>query len=71
MVTQNKTINRLLSLVLCLCMVLTLLPMLPMEAEAATPQYLYLVPNSNGRRPMHALRPISLTTAPVRTHGLV
>ena len=46
MTTRSKTIHRLLSLVLCLCMVLTLLPMIPMEAEAASP-YLYLQPNSN------------------------
>ena len=47
MITRSKTIHRLLSLVLCLCMVLTLLPMIPMEAEAASqPEYLYLKLNS-------------------------
>ena len=47
MTTRSKTIHRLLSLVLCLCMVLTLLPMIPMEAEAAAAKTLYLKPNSN------------------------
>ena len=50
MKTRSNSISRLLSLVLCICMVLSLVPAIPLAAEAATPggaTKIYLIPNSN------------------------
>lgn len=47
MKTRSKNINRLLSLALCLCMVLAMLPAIPLAAEAAAPSVLYLKPSGD------------------------
>ena len=44
---QRSKLSRLLSLALCLCMVLAMLPALPLTANAASTSKIYLVPNSN------------------------
>ena len=50
MTTRSKTMNRLLSLVLCLCMVLALMPAIPLTADAATATKIYLKPNSEWKQ---------------------
>ena len=44
---QQSKFYRLLSLALCVCMLLALLPVFPLTANAASTSKIYLVPNSN------------------------